>query len=80
MGKPFGYGYNAATDEYGDLVAMGVLDPAKVTINALENSASVAGLILTTEALIAELPRDLSEAEKIAQIDRDAGMGAMDYM
>ncbi|KAJ1457094.1 chaperonin [Pelagophyceae sp. CCMP2097] len=80
MGKPFGYGYNAATDEYGDLIAMGVLDPAKVTINALENSASVAGLILTTEALIAELPRDLSEAEKLAALDRDAGMGAMDYM
>ena len=55
--KPFGYGYNAATDKYEDLVATGVLDPAKVTINAIENAASVAGLVLTTEVLITELPK-----------------------
>jgi chaperonin GroEL len=54
--QDFGYGYNAATAEYGDLFAMGVIDPAKVTINAIENSASVASLVLTTEALITELP------------------------
>lgn len=52
----FGHGYNAATGEYEDLVASGVLDPAKVTCWALENSASVAGLILTTECLVVEIP------------------------
>lgn len=52
----FTYGYNAATDTYEDLVQTGVLDPAKVTCLALENSASVAGLILTTECLVVEIP------------------------
>ena len=55
--KPFGYGYNAQTDEYEDLLVSGVLDPAKVTINALENASSVAALVLTTEVLITELPK-----------------------
>jgi chaperonin GroEL len=50
------FGYNALTGEYGDLVAMGVLDPCKVTRTALQNAASVAGLILTTDCMIAELP------------------------
>ena len=50
------HGYNAATDTYGDLVKDGVIDPAKVTRIALQNAASIAGLMLTTEALIAELP------------------------
>ncbi|MES2205908.1 MAG: chaperonin GroEL [Pseudomonadota bacterium] len=52
------YGYNAATGSYGDLVELGVLDPAKVTRSALQNAASVAGLILTTEALAVELKDD----------------------
>ncbi len=52
------FGYNAATDEYGDLLAMGVIDPAKVVRSALQNAASVASLMLTTEALIAERPKD----------------------
>jgi chaperonin GroEL len=51
-----GFGYNAATGEYGDLVSMGVLDPAKVTRSALQNAASIAGLILTTDCMVAELP------------------------
>jgi len=55
--KPFGYGYNAATDTYEDLLKTGVLDPAKVTINALENAASIAALVLTTEVLITEIPK-----------------------
>jgi chaperonin GroEL len=55
--KPWGFGYNAATDTYEDLLANGVLDPAKVTINALENAASIAALVLTTEVLITELPK-----------------------
>jgi chaperonin GroEL len=61
IGNKFGFGYNAATGSYGDLVAGGVLDPAKVTINALETAASVAGLVLTTEVLVTEKPeRDVS--------------------
>jgi chaperonin GroEL len=61
------YGYNAAKATYGDLVQMGILDPTKVTRNALLNAASVAGLILTTDCMIAEAPRperagEMSEA------------------
>jgi chaperonin GroEL len=52
------YGYNAGTSEYGDLVQMGVLDPTKVTRCALQNAASIAGLILTTDAMVAEAPKD----------------------
>ena len=51
------YGYNAASATYGDMVEMGVLDPTKVTRNALLNAASVAGLILTTDCMVAEKPR-----------------------
>jgi chaperonin GroEL len=53
----YGYGYNAVTDKYEDLLQSGVLDPAKVTINAIENSASIASLVLTTEVLVTELPK-----------------------
>src|SRR3546814_6707559 len=52
------YGYNAATGEYGDLVEQGVLDPTKVTRTALQNAASVASLLLTTEAAVAEIVED----------------------
>ena len=52
------YGYNAASDEYGDLLKMGVIDPAKVVRCALQNASSVAGLMLTTEALVAERPKE----------------------
>jgi chaperonin GroEL len=52
------FGYNAATSEYGDLLAMGVIDPAKVVRTALQNASSVAGLMLTTECLVAEKPKD----------------------
>ena len=58
------FGYNAATDEYGDLLAMGVIDPAKVVRSALQNAASVAGLMLTTEALIAERPKEEKAAAR----------------
>jgi chaperonin GroEL len=54
------FGYNAATGEYGDLVEMGVLDPTKVTRYALQNAASVAALMLTTDAMVAELPKEAS--------------------
>ncbi len=52
------FGYNAATEEYGDLIEMGILDPAKVTRCALQNAASIASLILTTDAMVAELPKN----------------------
>ncbi len=52
------YGYNAATAEYGDMLDMGILDPAKVTRSALQNAASVASLMITTEAMVAELPKE----------------------
>ena len=52
------YGYNAQTGEYGDMLGMGILDPAKVTRSALQNAASVASLLLTTEAMVAEAPKD----------------------
>jgi len=53
-----GFGWNAATDEWGDMYDMGVIDPTKVTLTALSNAASVSGLLLTTEAMIAEKPTD----------------------
>ncbi|MFL6230175.1 MAG: chaperonin GroEL [Pyrinomonadaceae bacterium] len=56
--KKESYGYNAATETFGDMVEEGVIDPAKVTRTALQNAASIAGLMLTTEALISELPED----------------------
>jgi chaperonin GroEL len=52
------FGYNAATGEYGALIAMGVIDPVKVVRTALQNAASVAGLMLTTEAMVAEIPKE----------------------
>ena len=55
-GLPRGQGFNAATREYGDLIAQGVLDPVKVTRSAVENAASIAGMLLTTEAAVAEVP------------------------
>jgi chaperonin GroEL len=55
---PTGYGYNAATDEFVDMVKAGIVDPAKVTRTALENAASIAAMLLTTEALVAEVPEE----------------------
>jgi chaperonin GroEL len=57
------FGYNAATGEYGDLVEAGVVDPTKVTRTALQNAASIAGLILTTDATVAEAPQDEKSAQ-----------------
>ncbi|MBL4712570.1 MAG: chaperonin GroEL, partial [Gammaproteobacteria bacterium] len=56
--KKGNYGYNAATGEYGDMIKMGILDPTKVTRTALQNAASVAGLLITTECMIADLPKE----------------------
>ena len=69
------YGYNAATGHFGDLIEAGILDPTKVTRLALQNSASVAGLLLTTEVMIAEAPKD--EAEH-SHGGPPGGMGGMD--
>ena len=56
------YGFNAATEKYEDLVAAGVIDPAKVTRTALQNAASIAGLMLTTEAMIADVQDEKGES------------------
>jgi len=52
------YGYNAATGVYGDMIEMGILDPAKVTRSALQAAGSIAGLLITAEAVVADLPED----------------------
>ena len=71
------YGYNASTGEYGDMIDMGILDPTKVTRTALQNAASIAGLLITTEAMIAEVPEDKSAP---SMPDMGGGMGGMGGM
>ena len=68
------FGYNAATGEYGDMLEMGILDPAKVTRSALEHAASVAGLMSTTEAMITDIPEDKPAAPDMGGM---GGMGGM---
>jgi chaperonin GroEL len=68
------HGYNAATGEYGDLIEMGILDPTKVTRLALQNAASVAGLLLTTEVMVAEAPKEEHDHPPMP----GGGMGGMD--
>jgi chaperonin GroEL len=70
------YGFNAATGEYGDMVSMGILDPTKVTRTALQNAGSVAGLMITTEAMVAEVPKE----ESAAPMPDMGGMGGMGGM
>jgi chaperonin GroEL len=70
------YGYNAATGHYGDMLEMGILDPAKVTRLALQNAASVAGLLLTTEVMIAEAPKEEEHSHPMP----GGGMGGMGGM
>ncbi len=71
------YGYNAANETYGDMVEMGVLDPTKVTRSALQNAASVAGLMLTTDCMIAELPKEDAPAMGGGDMGGMGGMGGM---
>ncbi len=59
---PVGHGFNAATGEYGDLIAQGIIDPVKVTRSAVQNAASIAGMLLTTEALVVEKPEEKEPA------------------
>ncbi|CAN7213548.1 chaperonin GroEL [Pararhizobium sp. LjRoot255] len=71
------YGYNAQTGEYGDMIAMGIVDPVKVVRTALQNAASVAGLLVTTEAMIAELPKKESAGGGMPDMGGMGGMGGM---
>ncbi|MDR0633385.1 MAG: chaperonin GroEL [Azoarcus sp.] len=71
------YGYNAANGEYGDLVEQGVLDPTKVTRTALQNAASVAGLMLTTDCMVAELAEDKPAVPPMGGMGGMGGMGDM---
>ena len=70
------YGYNAQTSEYGDMIAMGILDPTKVARSALQNASSVAGLILTTECMVAEAPKKDAQGHAPG----NGGMGGMGGM
>jgi chaperonin GroEL len=72
------FGYNAATDEFEDLVEAGVIDPTKVVRSALQNAASVASLLITTEALVVELPKE--EPPPAAPGGGGGGMGGMGGM
>ncbi len=74
------YGYNAANGEYGDMVEMGILDPTKVTRSALQNAASVAGLMITTEAMVAESPKKDEGGMPGGMGGGMGGMGGMDMM
>jgi chaperonin GroEL len=72
------FGFNAGSDEYGDMVEMGILDPTKVTRTALQNAASVAGLMITTEAMVAEVPKE--EGGGAGAMPDMGGMGGMGGM
>ena len=71
------FGYNAATGEYGDMIESGILDPTKVTRYALQNAASVSGLLLTTEAMVADAPKDEAPAPAMPDMGGMGGMGGM---
>nr|QIS36601.1 Heat shock protein 60 family chaperone GroEL [Klebsiella pneumoniae] len=71
------YGYNAANGEFGDMIEFGILDPTKVTRTALQNAASIAGLMITTEAMVAEAPKKDEPAMPAG--GGMGGMGGMDF-
>ena len=71
----YNFGYDAQTGEYGNLVSKGIIDPTKVVRAALQNAASVAGLLITTEAMVAELPKKQGPAMPPG----GGGMGGMDF-
>ena len=75
------YGYNAQTGEYGDMIAMGIVDPVKVVRTALQDAASVAGLLVTTEAMIAEAPKKERRRRHAGGMGGGGmgGMGGMDF-
>ena len=71
------YGYNAANGEFGDMVQFGILDPTKVTRTALQNAASIAGLMITTEAMVADAPK--KDEPMMPPGGGMGGMGGMDF-
>jgi len=71
------FGYNAGTETYGDLIAMGVIDPTKVTRTALQHAASIAGLLITTEAMVADIPEPAGAAAAAPDMGGMGGMGGM---
>jgi chaperonin GroEL len=73
------FGYNAQTNEYGDMVEMGILDPTKVTRTALQNAASIAGLMITTEAMVGEAPKKEEHNHGAGAGAGMGGMGGMDF-
>jgi chaperonin GroEL len=74
------FGYNAANGDFGDMIEMGILDPTKVTRSALQNAASIAGLMITTEAMVAELPKDDKGGPDMGDMGGMGGMGGMGMM
>jgi chaperonin GroEL len=70
------FGFNAATEEFGDMVEMGILDPTKVVRAALQHAASIAGLMITTEAMVAEAPK---KDDKASGMSPGGGMDDMDF-
>ncbi|MDA9660271.1 chaperonin GroEL [Pseudomonadota bacterium] len=74
------YGFNAANGEYGDMIEMGILDPAKVTRTALQAAGSVAGMMITTEAMVTDMPQDDASAPAMPDMGGMGGMGGMPGM
>ena len=73
------FGFNAANGEYGDMIEMGILDPAKVTRTALQAAGSVAGMMITTEAMVTDMPKD-EAAPAMPDMGGMGGMGGMPGM
>ena len=71
------FGFNAANGEYGDMIEMGILDPAKVTRTALQAAGSVAGMMITTEAMVTDQPKDEAPAPAMPDMGGMGGMGGM---
>jgi len=71
------YGFNAATGEFGDMIEMGILDPAKVTRTALQAAGSIAGMMITTEAMVTDIPQDTAPAPAMPDMGGMGGMGGM---
>ena len=73
------FGYNAQTAEYGDMMQAGIIDPTKVVRTAIQDAASVAGLLITTEAMIAEKPKKEAAPGGAPDMGGMGGMGGMDF-
>ena len=71
------FGFNAATGDYGDMIEMGILDPAKVTRTALQAAGSVAGMMITTEAMVTDVPKEEAPMPPMPDMGGMGGMGGM---